>query len=357
MLAVAEGFGESPVPALLAPDLDPEAMLRHPPEPPDVPPRVAERLRQRTTWLSDAATRIQRRCRERGIRILTPASKDWPSRLDAQPLRPLTLFVRGETSQLANEPAIAVVGSRTPTPYGIEAADELTHALVRAGVVPWSGLARGVDAIAHRAAVAHDAPTIAVLAGGPDGIYPAEHTQLAEQIVATGGCLVSELAPGLRARRGHFVRRNRLLAAGPAAVLVVEASLASGALHTARFAGDCDTRVFALPGPWRSERSRGCHHLLAEGAEVVESVEGLLQSLGLAARGAGRALQLERSAEQARLLELLGGGPRPTDLLRRECGLDEANFLRTLFRMQQDGAIQRLPGDLWRRAATAATTT
>ncbi|MEZ6037447.1 MAG: DNA-processing protein DprA [Planctomycetota bacterium] len=348
LLAIAEGFDESPVPSLLPPGEDPEAVLADPPAPPTVPARVAARLRRRN--LGEIAAAIRRRCDELGLRVLTPLDRDWPPRLSAQPIPPLVLFVRGDASVLRREPAIAIVGSRSPTPYGVDAASTLAEALALAGAVLWSGLARGIDAVAHRSSVAAGTPTVAVLAGGLDTVYPAEHATLADEIVAGGGCLCSELPPGHRARRGHFVRRNRLLAAGPPAVLVVEASLASGALHTARFAADCATEVFALPGPWRSERSMGCHRLLAEGALVVEDPAGLLQALGLgAASSPAAALALVHSADEACLLTLLASGPRPGDLLRRESGLEAGPFLRALFALEQRGVLQRLPGDLWRR--------
>ncbi|MBL8755268.1 MAG: DNA-processing protein DprA, partial [Planctomycetes bacterium] len=242
------------------------------------------------------------------------------------------------------------VGSRTPTPYGTEAAALLAQALARAGTTLWSGLARGIDAIAHGACTTAGVPTVAVLAGGLDAIYPPEHEDLAARIVEGGGCLVSELPPGHRARRGHFVRRNRILAAGTGAVVVIEGSLTSGALHTARFAADCDACVFALPGPWTSARSQGCHRLIAEGATILESPEALLQSLGLAAATPAAAHAMALCADEERLLAVLVGGPRPTDLLARECGLDRVAFLRSLFALEQKGAIARLPGDLWRRA-------
>lgn len=348
MLAIAEGFDERPVPSLLRPGEDPAAVLAEPPGPPAVPLRVAARLRRRD--LGAIAATIRRRCDELGIRVLTPLDRDWPERLSAQPLPPLVLFTRGDAAALRREPAVAIVGSRTPTPYGIDACATLAETLACAGAVIWSGLARGVDALAHRACVAAGTPTVAVLAGGLDAIYPAEHDTLAVEIAAGGGCLCSELPPGRRARRGHFVRRNRLLAAGPPAVLVIEASLASGALHTARFAAECATEVFALPGPWRSERSMGCHRLLAEGAQVVEDPGGLLQALGLGAGGSpAAALALVHSADEAALLALLAAGPRPSDLLRRESGLDAGPFLRALFGLEQRGAVGRLPGDLWRR--------
>lgn len=348
MLAIAEGFGESPVAPLMAPDLDPQAILDNPPRPPEIPPRVAQRLRQPD--LSAQAEAIAQRAGQLGMDILTPADPAWPTRLSQQQMQPLVLFTRGNLTTLSVEPACAVVGSRTPTPYGVDAATELCATLTRTGTALWSGLARGIDSIAHRACLTHGTPTIAVLAGSLDQLYPPEHKELAERIVANDGCLISELPPGRRARRGHFVRRNRLLGAGPSAVIVVEASIASGALHTARFAAEGSTEVFAVPGPWQSERSRGCHRLIAEGSNIIESPDALLQSLGLLANTGEAALRLEWTGEQQAILTQLRAGPRPFDLLRRECGLDDAAFWRALLGLEQAQAIQRLAGDLWGRS-------
>jgi DNA processing protein len=346
MLALAEGLDETPVDALLQPDLDPAAVLAAPPSPPEVPPRVARRLR--APELAAQAAAVLAATAAAGQQALTP--DEFPDGMQQAPLRPLCLFARGDVAALRRAPAVAFVGSRTPTPYGVDAARELAAALARAGATLWSGLARGVDGIAHEACVAAGAPTVAVLAGGLDAIYPPEHEDLAARIVAAGGCLLSELPPGRRARRGHFVRRNRILAMGAHAVVVVEASLASGALHTARSGAQLGAEVYALPGPWRSERSQGCHRLLAEGAQVLESAEALLQGLGLRVGAApAEALRLAASAEEERLLQALVHGPRPTDLLARECALPRPAFLRALFALEQRGALQRLPGDLWRR--------
>lgn len=350
MLALAEGFGEAPVAALLAPDLDPAAVLGAPPAPPEVPPRVAQRLRDPA--LAERAATVRRHAACHGLHVLTPDRPDYPPRLRDAPLRPLVLFARGEPAALARQPAVALVGSRTPTPYGESVAGELGPALARAGVVLWSGLARGIDGLAHGASLAAGTPTVAVLAGGLDRVYPPEHAALAHRIADGGGCLVTELPPGLRARRGHFPRRNRLLACGAGAVVVVEASLASGALHTARFAAEVDSDVFAVPGPWSSERSQGCHRLVAEGAQIVESAESLLRGLGLEATQApATALQLHRSADEQAVLAALHGGPRPGDLLQREAGLTRAAFLRALFALEAVGAIARTGGDLWCRSA------
>jgi DNA processing protein len=355
MLALAEGFAESPVAALLGPDVDPAALLREPPSPPDVPPRVAERLRDPDLAAQAASVRLA--AARHGLHLLTPAHEAWPRQLHVLGLQPLVLFARGDLQALARTPSVAFVGSRTPTPYGRDAADHLAAALAQAGTVLWSGLARGIDGIAHEACVAAAVPTVAVLAGGLDQVYPPEHAQLAARIEATGGCLLGELPPGRRARRGHFPRRNRLLAAGARAVVVVEATLSSGAMHTARFAAECGTELFALPGPWASERSQGCHRLIAEGATLIEGPEDLLRSLGIQASQTGPAsLHLARCADEQAILAGLRLGPRPTDLLQRECGLDRASFLRALFGLQGRNIVARLPGDLWRLHAPPPAT-
>ncbi len=347
MLALAEGHDEAPVAALLQPDLDPAATLADPPRPPAVPPRVARRLAD--PGLPAEAAAVAAAAAAHGQQVLTPT--EFPAGMQHAPLRPLALFARGTSAALHRGPAVAFVGSRTPTPYGLDAARALAAALARSGAVLWSGLARGVDGIAHEACLAAGVPTVAVLAGGLDGIYPPEHRDLAERIVGGGGCLLTELPPGRRARRGHFVRRNRILAMGAHAVVVIEASLASGALHTARAGAALGADVYALPGPWRSERSQGCHRLLAEGAHVLESAEALLQGLGLRVGAApAEALHLAACAEEERLLQAAANGPRPTDLLARECALPRAAFLRALFALEQRGALERLPGDLWRRS-------
>ncbi len=349
MLALADGFGEAPCAGLLPPGTDPQEVLRSPPAPPHVPPRVAARLR--AAGLREEAAALRRRAEARATAVLTPADDAWPTRLDAHPAPPLALFVRGDAAALRRAPSAAVVGSRTPTPYGRDAATELADALARAGVAVWSGLARGVDGAAHEASLAGGAPAVAVLAGGLDRLYPPEHKDLADRIVAAGGCLISELPCDRRARRGHFLRRNRLLGAGPLAVAVVEASLASGALSTARFAAESGTDVYCVPGPWRSERSQGCHRLIAEGAGVLESPDALLHGLGFSTPDATAALELALDADAEAVLQALRTGPRPTDLLRREAGLERPQFLRAIEALARTGAAERLDGDLWRRVS------
>ncbi|MEC8653058.1 MAG: DNA-processing protein DprA [Planctomycetota bacterium] len=350
MLALAEGFGERVIPALLQHGVDPAAVLAaRPVVPRSVPPAAAARLLSGD--LPERAAQTLGRAEAAGVAVLTRAHPRWPRGLARLATPPLVLFARGSLEALDRAPAAAVVGSRTPTPYGVDAAAQVASALAESGATLWSGLARGVDAAAHRACLQAGVPTVAVLAGGLDEVYPPEHDALAEQISTAGGCLLSELPLGRRARRGHFLRRNRLLATAPPAVIVVEGSLTSGALHTARFAAEAGVDVHCLPGPWLSERSQGCHRLIHEGATIIESVEALLQGVGLASPGAAEALALALDAGERAVLRQLDGGPRPTDLLRRECGLAGPETLRALARLERRGAVTRSAGDLWSRAA------
>lgn len=342
MLAIAEGCDPGPIAPLLDPSTDPQELLRNPPA--DLPPRVRQRLRDPD--LPHRAAAVLAAAQRAALLVLTPADARYPAHLRTLALRPNALFAAGDPAALQREPAIAVVGSRTPTPYGLTAATAFASALARAGALVWSGLARGVDALAHRCSVDAGQPTVAVLAGGLDAIYPPEHAELAQAIVHGGGCLLSELPPGRRAGRGHFPRRNRILAAARAC-LVIEAGLLSGALHTARFAAGQGATVWALPGPWTSERSQGCHRLLQEGALVAADPVELLRDLGLQPSVAAvTAHALQRSADQAAILAHLRRGPRPADSVQRECGLPRAQFLLARLQLEHDGAVRTLPGDL-----------
>lgn len=359
LLAAAEGCEPGLVPALLDPREDPVELLRRAAEAPPqdanddatdddaslrVPPRVRRRVRspelrcEAERWLALAA--------QHGLAVLTPNDDRYPDSLRCVALRPNALFVRGDLDALRAEPAVAVVGSRTPTPYGLDAAQQFADALARSGCTVWSGLARGVDATAHRQSVQRNARTVAVLAGGLDRIYPPEHDELARAIASGRGCLVSELPPGVRAQRGHFPRRNRILAAA-SATIVVEAGATSGALQTARFCAEQGRAVFAVPGPWTSERSRGCHDLVREGAQLATDPADLLRDLGiLAAVEPEQANGLQFSADEVALLRCLSQGPRPSDLVQRESGLCRAAFLKARFALESSGALRSMPGDL-----------
>ena len=340
LLAAVEGCGPAMVPQLLDPCDDPEHLLRSPPE---LPPAARRRLSDPTTRA--VAHQWQQDAKERGMAVLTPASDGYPERLRHGPLRPLVLFVRGSAAALSASGSLTVVGSRTPTPYGLAAATDFCAALARSGLVLWSGLAYGVDGVAHRACVDADRPTVAVLAGGLDRIYPRTHEPLAERILRTGGALVSETPPGRRPSRGLFPRRNRILGMASRGVLVIEAGLLSGTLHTAHHAGEAGTPVFAVPGPYTSPRSRGCHQLILEGATLACDPEDLLRELDVAAVREDPA-HLHVTADECAVVRVLQGGPRPADLVQREARLPRDAYLRAVMGLTTRGVVRALPGDL-----------
>jgi DNA processing protein len=194
---------------------------------------------------------------------------------------PPALFLVGRR-ELLNRPAVAIVGSRNATPAGLDNARAFAEALAAAGVTVVSGLALGVDGAAHAAALGSAAGTIAVVGTGLDRVYPARHRDLAHAI-ARHGAIVSELAPGTPARKEQFPRRNRLISGLSRGVLVVEATLSSGSLITARHALDQGREVLAIPGSIHSPFARGCHRLIRDGAKLVETAEDVLVELGIAA--------------------------------------------------------------------------
>ncbi len=210
-------------------------------------------------------------------RLIGWTDPDYPWLLRRAPSPPLALFVAGEPGLLWH-PAVAVVGSRAPTPAGRDNAAAFARALAAGGLAVASGLAAGIDAAAHRAALEGGGLTLAVLGTGPDLAYPRAHAALHEAIAARGA-LVSEHLPGTPARREHFPARNRILAGLSLGTLVIEAALRSGALITARLAAETGREVFALPGSIHNPLARGCHRLIRDGAGLVETAEDLLAAL------------------------------------------------------------------------------
>ena len=227
------------------------------------------------------ARRVQATVRAVGGTVVTALDDSYPSALATVDPRPPVLYIAGD--QVAFEaPAVAVVGTRRATGYGRSTAIEIADELARAGVTVVSGLAIGIDGEAHAAAVAAGGRSVAVLPSPLDRVYPPRHRDLAARLVASGGALVSELAPGHAPGRPDFARRNRIIAGLSAAVVVVEAPDRSGALLTAAAASEIGREVFAVPGPIDALASRGCNRLIADHlAVIVTSPAGLLNGIGL----------------------------------------------------------------------------
>jgi DNA processing protein len=227
---------------------------------------------------SSIAEEVIALCRAEGVRILVEGDDDYPGLLGRIHDPPGVLFVRGSVEP-CDALAVAIVGARHATAYGRRIAHQLAGGLARAGYTVVSGLARGIDAAAHRGALEAGGRTIAVLGSGVLQIYPPEHAELAAEVIRQGA-VVSEAPPQAFPQRGSFPCRNRIVSGLSLGTVVVEAADRSGALITARLAGEQGREVFAVPGPVDSRMSRGCHGLLRDGAKLVESVADILEELG-----------------------------------------------------------------------------
>jgi len=314
-----------------------------------------ERIEAIEAWLGASATH----------HLIGRNDPGFPERLRELPDPPAALFCRGRLSAL-QDPQLAIVGSRTPTTGGRQNARAFAEHLASQGLTITSGLALGVDREAQRGALAAGGVTIAVLGTGPDRIYPPEHEALAEEIVAAEGLIVSEWLPGTGPKRGHFPRRNRLISGLSHGVLVVEASLKSGSLITARLAGEQGRDVFAIPGSIHNPLARGCHQLIREGARLVETGRDVLEELAPALRAhlsltapaaprAPAAPEMDDAPaldpEQQRILDLLGHDPQPADRLIEASGLTAGEVSSILLMLELAGQVATLPGGLYARTS------
>jgi DNA processing protein len=263
---------------------------------------------------------------------------------------PKQLFYRGvDPGMLLQGPTIAIVGSRKMSTYGKAVTEKLASDLARAGVCVVSGLALGVDSAAHRMALAAHTPTIAVLAGGLDSVHPSSHVGLARSIVEQGGVLVSEYPEGMPPLAHQFIARNRIIAALADAVLVTEAALRSGSLHTAAFALDIGKPVFAVPGPITSQLSAGTNELLKTGALLVTEARDILEALHIQAAPKQQKLFDATDAEQS-ILDILGTGVSDGTELLAATSLDAASFSQALTMLEIQGSIVALGNNMWRIA-------
>ena len=293
-----------------------------------------------------------------GRSLVTWGSPGYPALLASIEDAPLTLFVEGDAGSLAL-PQLAIVGSRNPTQIGRDTASQFAKHLAASGLAITSGLALGIDAAAHRGALLGPGRTIAVLGCGLDRVYPRENTQLARQIVASGA-LVSDLPTGVPPLKQHFPRRNRIISGLSVGTLVVEAALQSGSLITARLAGVQGREVFAIPGSIHSPLSRGCHRLIRQGAQLVESVDdifselaALLGSLGHAARAEATDAQQDSGPALDKdyeiLLDALGFEPAGVDILVARTGLTADAVASMLLILELEGRVAQQPGGLFCR--------
>lgn len=320
---------------------------------------AAQAYLRRPDW--EAVTQDLKWLEQPGCCLLTWTDPDYPPLLREIADPPPVLFVQGNPTLLAL-PQLAIVGSRNPSPAGVETAAQLADYLARSGLVITSGLALGIDATAHESALTAKAPTVAVAGTGLDRVYPARHRALAHAI-AESGALVSEFPTGTPPLPQNFPRRNRLISGLSMGVIVVEAALQSGSLITARLGAEQGREVFAIPGSIHNPLARGCHRLIREGAKLVETAQDILEELG-PLMGATLRPQRPQCKKQSpmpvssregdepkyqALLDCLGYDPLPIDSLIERTGLTAEAVSSMLLVLELQGRITALSGGRYLR--------
>lgn len=285
-----------------------------------------------------------------GQAIITLADAGYPPALLETADPPTLLYVRGNAA-LLNERGLAIVGSRNSTPQGRQTAESFARTLAGKGYCIISGLALGIDAAAHRGALAGDGPTVAVVGTGADRLYPAGNLELAQAIVERGA-VVSEFPLGTPPLAANFPRRNRIISGLARGVLVVEAAPQSGSLITARLAAEQGREVFAIPGSIHSPVARGCHQLIKQGAKLVETAEDILEEFGNAyLQTATASPAAGPAAADHPLLDALGHDPCTLDELAERTGMATEHLLGELLTLELAGRIASLPGNRYQRLA------
>ncbi len=280
--------------------------------------------------------------------IVTLADADYPQALLNIPDPPILLYVKGRLD-LLNQPALAVVGSRNATPQGRQNAEAFSQTLSDAGLCVVSGLAQGIDAAAHIGALRGRGSSIAVVGTGLDRVYPAAHRELAHQL-AEQGAMISEFPLGTPPLPANFPRRNRIISGLALGCLVVEASLQSGSLITARLAMEQGREVFAIPGSIHAPQSKGCHTLIKQGAKLTEAAQDVLEELAAVFTSPAPAATVDRpAATDDDFLAQLGFDPVDLDTLSARSGLTISALSAILFALELEGRVQLLPGNLYQR--------
>jgi DNA processing protein len=296
-------------------------------------------------------------CQRADVRILPRDDPGYPPPLENIPDPPSLLYCKGHLEP-RDQLAIAIVGSRHCTPYGTRVAERLAAGLARVGITVVSGLARGIDAAAHRGAIKAGGRSIAVLANGLASVYPPEHEDLARALTECGA-LLSEMPMRQVPLSGLFTQRNRIISGLSLGIVVVEATPRSGSLSTANHAMEQNREVFAVPGPVDSLSSRGCHRLIRDGAKLVETVDDILEELGPLVKEVRTApdeppvrhpAELTLTDAERSLLGRLDDTPIGVDDLIASTGLTAAQVMATLSVLELKRMVRRMPGHRFVRA-------
>ncbi|MCE5217994.1 DNA-processing protein DprA [bacterium] len=306
------------------------------------------RLREAQQVVDLAA--VWAKCREYGVTPVPCTAPEFPPLLRASTDGTPLLFVQG-TLEKRDDLAVAIVGTRKCTPYGMTVARRLAGDLARRGFTIVSGMARGIDAEAHLGALEAGGRTIAAMGSGPDITFPRGHVELRERIVASGA-VITEYGFGSPPLKEHFPERNRIVAGLSLGVLVVEAPAASGALITARLAGEIGREVFAVPGDVNSPLSHGAHALIKDGARLVEYAEDVVEGLGILLTAVPDRPQVpapDLPSEEQAVVDALSHQPRRVDEVVASCNLGPAQVTAALMVLEMKGLVRRLPGSTFVR--------
>ena len=313
---------------------------------PGIRPSVVEALSFREALL-EKGEKVLQDLQEQKIGYITLGEEGYPPSGKAIPYPPPVIYYKGDPSIL-KVPCFTVVGTRGASPYGLDMAFNLSKGLAHAGLVIISGLARGIDTAAHRGALS-TGTTAAFLGSGLDILYPPENRRLAQSIVEKGGAILSPYPPKTPPERGHFPRRNLLMAALGIGVLVVEAGEKSGALMTAHYARNMGREIFALPGPVGLSRTKGVHMLIKEGAHLVEDTQDILNVLHIKGKKAPEKPSM--SETEKRVWETLKEGALPVEVIMERCHLTLQEAYSLLLQMELKGLIAKRGGNIFMRRA------
>ncbi len=283
-----------------------------------------------------------------GIKVVTKVDRDFPANLRQIAGCPPVLYFRGNLLP-SDDLAIAVVGSRAASVYGRQVTEKMVFDLAKQGLTIVSGLARGIDSVAHKIALEAGSRTIAVLGCGLDQVYPPENKKLADEI-AKNGAVVSEFPLGFPALPNNFTARNRIISGLSLGVLVTEAAVDSGSLITAGYAAEQSREVFAVPGPINSKNSEGVNKLIKEGVHPVTDASDILEVLDIERRSrqvTRDTKQVIKDKDQAKILSILDGEAKHIDVIAREISMPIEKISATLSLMEISGYVKNYGAGVW----------
>ena len=280
------------------------------------------------------------------INAVRPQDNIFTNQLASIAKVPNTLYYCGELPSTPVK-SVAIVGSRKPTPYGKSVTEKIVHALAEHNVTIISGLALGIDSIAHRAALKFNTPTIAVMARGLNGIYPASHFSLSREIVKAGGALISTYPADMPAQPYHFLERNRIISGLSSIVIVTEAAVKSGTLNTASHALEQGKDVFAVPGNITSPMSAGCNRLIRQGAQPLIDTSDILSTLGIKSQKTTPQIPVRKNKTEQLIINAILAGAKDTNQIINATNISPSSIFVTLSTLEIAGIIESSPDGVW----------